>query len=51
MDPIDHRHAEWQHALHGTPAPPPQPGLVAPALALSLPLLAVWLPALIGVIA
>lgn len=51
MDPIDHRHAEWQYALYGAPRPAPQPGPIAPVLALGVPLLAVWLPALIGTLA
>ena len=51
MDPIDHRHAEWQHALHGDPAPAPQPGPLAPALLLGFFLLAGWFPALLGALA
>ena len=51
MDPIDHRHAEWQHALHNHPAPAPQPGPLAPVLLLSFFLLAGWFPALLGVFA
>ena len=51
MDPIDYRHAEWQHALYGAPRPAPQPGPLAPALLLGFFLLAVWLPVLIGAFA
>ena len=51
MDPIDHRHAEWQHALHGAPRPAPQPGPLAPALLLGFFLLAAWFPVLLGVCA
>lgn len=51
MDPIDYRHAEWQHALYGAPRPAPQPGTLAPALLLGFFLLAGWLPALLGAFA
>lgn len=49
MDPIDHRHAEWQHILHGAPRPAPQPGLVAPAVLLTFALLSPWALGLMGV--
>jgi len=50
MDPIDHRHAEWQHALHGHPAPPPQPKLIAPAILLAAGVTLPWLPTLLEMI-
>lgn len=51
MDPIDHRHAEWQHALYGAPRPAPQPGPLAPALLLAGALVLAWLPAIVGALA
>lgn len=51
MDPIDHRHAEWQHALYGAPAPAARPGIVGPVIVLAAALALPWLPALIGAIA
>lgn len=51
MDSIDRRHAEWQHALHGHPAPPPAPGLVGPVVIFGAALALPWLPALIGAFA
>lgn len=49
MDPIDHRHAEWQHALYGAPRPAPQPGPLAPAILLGAALVLPWIVGLAGV--
>lgn len=51
MDPIDRRHAEWQHALYGDPAPTTRPGLVGPVVIFGAALALPWLPALIGAFA
>lgn len=51
MDPIDRRHAEWQHALYGEPAPTTRDGALGPAIVLGIALALPWLPALIGAIA
>lgn len=51
MDPIDYRHAEWQHALYGEPAPTVQPGRVGPVVIFGAALALPWLPTLIGALA
>lgn len=48
MDPIDRRHYEWQHALHGHTAPPqPLWHTIAPTLGLALIAALPWLTAAI----